>query len=632
MVPPAPSSQTVRFAQFEVDLRAGELRKQGRRLRLQEQPLRVLAMLVDRAGELVTREELQQKLWPADTFVDFDHGLNSAVARLRDTLSDSAERPKYIETVARRGYRFIGRLEEGGGETEARQVLHSGGGVKDRPRATTWKWARWGSLLAAIVVTASASTAYFLRHSAHSEALGKPIDSVAVLPFENAAASSDTDYLADGITQSAIDRLSRLGNLRVISLGSVLRYRGRRDDPRQIGSDLGVRSVMLGKIDFHGDRMEVMAELVDTTDGRHIWGEQYDRKVSDIMSVQEDIAREIATKLEVRLSNQQEKVLQRRYTQDFEAYEIYLRGRYYWNRRSQEDLKRGIAYFQQAIERDPENALAYAGLADSYFVRAISGALPSSEAMPKAKAAAQKALELDDSLAEAHTSLAQITANYEWNWDKAESEYRKAIELNPSYSTGHHYYATFLMAMGRHAEALREMKRAEALDPLSPIIATFVAQAYYYAGENDEAIKRYGQVLSSDPEFQVARSFLIHSLEQAGRFDEAVAQRKIVAAQAGRGSDGTGELDRAYRAAGPGGYWNEVLRQVHRGREAGPGSDLDIAAIYSKLGNREQAFDLLERAYGERNMWLMNLKVDPRFDSLRADPRFDTLLRRIGLA
>jgi tetratricopeptide (TPR) repeat protein len=388
---------------------------------------------------------------------------------------------------------------------------------------------------------------------------------------------------------------------------------------------------MIGRIDFRGDHMIVLAELVNTSDGTHIWGEQYDRKVSDIMSVQEDISREIATKLETRLSTQQEKLLRKRYSQDFEAYQIYLRGRFYWNRRSQKDLQRGIAYFEQAIERDPTNALAYAGLADSYFVRAISGALPTGDTMLKAKAAALKALELDDSLAEAHTSLAQVTANYEWNWDKAESEYKKAIELNPSYSTGHHYYATFLMAMGRHAEALEEMKKAEALDPLSPIIATFIGKAYYYAGNNDEAIKRYEKVLDSDPEFQVARSFLIHSLEQAGRFDEAVAQTKIVAAQAGRGLDDAAELDRAYRATGATGYWKEILRQVQGGKDPGAGSDLDIAAIYIKLGNKERAFELLERAYAERNMWLMNLKVDPRFDDLRSDRRYESILRRVGL-
>jgi TolB-like protein/DNA-binding winged helix-turn-helix (wHTH) protein/Tfp pilus assembly protein PilF len=632
MLPATPSPGVVRFALFEVHFRAGELLKDGRRIRLQEQPFQVLAMLLEHPGEVVTRTELQQKLWPADTFVDFDHGMNSAVARLREALNDSAERPKYIETVARRGYRFIGQLEP----VRNPPAAALGAPIPERslvtqPPRLPRNWKKWVPLLAALGLLVFGTRGFYWRRPGRSQAGNKAIDSVAVLPFKNAAASPDQEFLADGITQSAIDHLSRLGNLKVISLGSVLRYRGRQDDVRKIGNDLGVGSVMIGRIDFRGEHMIVMAELVNTSDGTHIWGEQYDRKVSDIMSVQEDISREIATKLEVRLSTQQEKLLRKRYSQDFEAYQIYLRGRFYWNRRSQQDLQRGIAYFEQAIERDPTNALAYAGLADSYFVRAISGALPTGEAMPKAKAAALKALELDDSLAEAHTSLAQVTANYEWNWDKAESEYKKAIMLNPSYSTGHHYYATFLMAMGRHAEALEEMKKAEVLDPLSPIIATFIGKAYYYAGNNNEAIKRYEKVLDSDPEFQVARSFLIHSLEQAGRFDEAVAQTKIVAAQTGRGSDGAAALDRACRAAGAQGYWKEILRQVQLGKDPGPGSDLDIAAIYTKLGNKERAFDLLERAYAERNMRLMNLKVDPRFENLHSDGRYESLLRRVGL-
>lgn len=628
----SPFPQIARFAQFEVDFRAGELSKEGHRIRLQEQPLQVLAMLLEHPGKVVTREELRQKLWPSDTFVDFDHGLNSAVARLREALNDSAQRPKYVETLARRGYRFIGQLEETDQAPAAVEEIPGHNAQQEQLQPADRKWSRWLLAFAGIGSLVLVSSVYFLRHPAGSKAASKSIDSVAVLPFENAASSPDTDYLADGVTQSAIDHLSRLGNLRVISLGSVMRYRGRRDDSKQIGHDLGVRSVMTGKIDFRGDRMIVMAELVDTSDGAHIWGEQYNRKVSDIMSVQEDIAREIATKLEVRLSTQQERVLRQRNTQDFEAYQMYLRGRYYWNRRSQEDLQRGIAYFEQATERDPNNALAYAGLADSYFVRSISGAVPTVDGMSKAKAAALRALELDDSLAEAHTSLAQIAANYEWNWGKAESEYKKAIELNPNYSTGHHYYATFLMGMGRHREALEEMRRAQELDPLSPSIATFIARAYYYAGQNDEAIDQYRQVLKSDPAFPMARSFLIHALEQAGRFDEAVAQEKIEAAQSGRSQDQAEALDRAYRAKGASGYWKEVLRQVQHGKDPGAGSDLDVAAIYAKLGDKDGAFELLERAFTQRNMWLMNLKADPRFDSLRSDGRFESLLRRIGLA
>jgi TolB-like protein/DNA-binding winged helix-turn-helix (wHTH) protein/thioredoxin-like negative regulator of GroEL len=626
------SSQPARFARFEVHFRAGELRKEGRKIRLQQQPFQVLVMLLESPGGVVTREELQRKLWPADTFVDFDHGLNSAVARLREALNDSAEDPKYIETVARRGYRFIGRLEEAVSATNAAQdALPRKTASRLRLHPLAPKWQKWASPLAGFILLVFVSGIYFLRNLARPLDVNKTIDSVAVLPFENAASSPETDFLADGITQSAIDHLSRLGNLKVISMGSISRYRGRQDDPKQIGHDLGVRSVMTGKIVFHADRMVVMAELVDTSDGTHIWGEQYDRKVSDIMSLQEDIASEIATKLESRLSRQQEKLLRKRYTQDFEAYEIYLRGRYYWNRRSQADLQRGIAYFQQAIERDPKNALAYAGLADSYFVRAISGALPTGDAMAKAKAAALKALELDESLPEAHTSLAQISANYEWNWSKAESEYKRAIELNPNYSTGHHYYATFLMGMGRPTEALEEMKRAQELDPLSPIIATFIGKAYYYAGNNEEAIKQYQKALDLDPSFPVARSFLIHSLEQAGRFQEAVAQSKIEAAQSGRSPDQAAACDRAFRVAGASGYWKEVLRQRQGGADPGPGSDLDTAAVYANLGDKEEAFSLLNRAFDQHNMWLMNLKVDPRWDSLRSDARFQSLLVRVGL-
>jgi len=629
---PAANSKRFRFAPFEVDLRAGEMHKEGRRIRLQEQPLQVLSLLLEQPNEVVTRDELRQTLWPDDTFVDFDHGLNSAVARLREALNDSADRPKYIETVARRGYRFIGKLEQVAPSQSAAEKspeVIASPPIQAQP-ASKRRAATPILVLTSLLVLLGAAV-YLLRQPSRSIAGKRTIDSLAVLPFENAAPNPDTDFLAEGITQSAIDHLSRLGNLKVISMGSVLRYRGHQSDPKQIGRDLGVRSVMTGKIAFHGDRMVLLAELVDASDGTHIWGEQYDRSVSDIMNVQEDIASEIASKLESRLSLQQQQALRKRYTRDFEAYEIYLRGRYYWNRRAQVDLERGIAYFQQAIERDPNNALAYAGLADSYFVRAISGAVPAQEAMPKAKAAALKALELDDSLPEAHTSLAQISANYEWNWSKAESEYRRAIELNPNYSTGHHYYATFLMGVGRHAEAMEQMRRAQELDPLSPIIATFVGRAYFYAGQNDQAIGQYRKVLESDPSFPVARSFLIISLEQAGRFEEAATESKIEAAQMGRSTDQAEARERAYRSGGPEGYWKERIRQIRGEGDSAPGSDLDTAAIYARLGDKDEAFSLLDRAFAQHNMWLMNLRADPRFDGLRSDPRYQDLLGRTGL-
>ena len=633
-MPPASSlPRVIRFASFEADFRAGELRKEGRRIRLQEQPLQVLAMLVERPHDVVTREELQQTLWPADTFVDFDHGLNSAVARLRDALCDSAERPKYIETVARRGYRFIAKLEQAPEIVPAISEAVAAVPIDVPTPSAAAGQLTWRPLIAvlALGVAVLAIIAYVFPRPTRSLSVNKTIDSIAVLPFENAAADPETGFLADGITQSAIDHLSRLGNIKVISMQSVSRYREKQTDPRQVGHELGVRSVMTGRIAFHGDRMAVMAELVDASDGTHIWGKQYDRKVSDIMNLQEEIASDIAGRLESRLSVQQEQTLRKRYAKDFETYQIYLRGRYYWNRRSQADLQRGIAYFQQALERDPNNALAYAGLADSYFVRAISGAVPTAEAMPKAKEAALKALELDDSLAEAHTSLAQISANYEWNWSKAEAEYKRAINLNPNYSTGHHYYASFLMAMGRHSEAMEELGRAQELDPLSPIIATFFGKAYFYAGQNEEAIRQYRKVLESDPSFPVARSFLIGSLEQAGRFDEAVQELRIEAAQEGRSPQRADARKRAFRKEGPRGYWKESLRQIQAGAIPGPGSDLDTAAVYAKLEDKDTTFALLDAACDQRNMWLMNIRVDPRFESLRSDSRYQQLLRRIGL-
>jgi len=636
MARPGSSNSTIRFARFAVDLRAGELRKEDRRIRLQEQPFQVLALLLERQGDAVSREELRQKLWPTDTFVDFDHGLNSAVARLRGALNDSADSPKYIETVGRRGYRFIGKVDQQSGPltavSEASELVSVG---VNRPPARARRkllLAFAGMGAAAVVIT---SGIYVASIGTRSRPLSKSIHSIAVLPFEMTAANPETELLADGITESTIDHLSKLSDLKVISLRSVLRYQGRRAEPKQIGQDLGVQSVMIGKIDFRGARMVVLAELIDTSDGTHIWGEQYDRKVSDVLSVQENIAREIANKLEVRLSTQQAKMLTKRYTQNVEAWQTYLLARYYWNQRSPENLRRSVTYFQQSLDQDPSNALAYAGLADSYFVLAVSGNMSPPEAIAKARVAAQKALQLDDSLAEAHTSIAQITATHDHDWKTAEREYKRALELRPSYSTGHHYYATFLMSMGRHAEALQEMEQAQKLDPLSPIIATFIGRAYYFAGRNQDSIDQYMKILASDPNFLVARTYLILSEEQAGDIGEALLQAQTFASQIGVGDSRIRELRLAWQADGERGYWKGMLRQrlSHPSGSGGRSStsDLELAAIYTRLGDKEHAFPLLERAFEEHDLYILNLKVDPQWRKLHGDARYDDLLRRLRL-
>lgn len=415
-------------------------------------------------------------------------------------------------------------------------------------------------------------------------------------------------------------------------MGSVLPYRGRQVSPQEIGGKLGVRRIMIGKIVIQHERMIVLAELINTADGTHVWGEQYNRKLTDIISVQEDIATEIAAKLQIGGTEAQQKLFRKRYTDDFEAYKLYIRGRYYWNKRDVPDLRRGLSYFQQAIDRDPTYALAYAGLADAYFVECAAGALPARDGFPKAKAAASRALELDDSLAEAHASLAHIYFDYDWNWPEAEAEYKKAIALGPNYSIAHYFYGTFLLAMARNTEAFAELRRAQELDPLSPMIATFIGQGYYYSRNNREAITQFRKVIQSNPGFPVAPNFLVETLERAGLFEEALAQ--MAADNPPTKQDASlAALHRAYQTGGAQGYLQESIRQIRLDPhgEAG-GLSGGSAALYAVAGDKDQAVTMLERAYDRHELWLVYLKVDPIWDSLRTDPRFQNLLHRVGLA
>jgi adenylate cyclase len=389
---------------------------------------------------------------------------------------------------------------------------------------------------------------------------------------------------------------------------------------------------MIGKIVIQHGRMIVLAELINTANGTHIWGEQYNRKLADVISVQEDIATEIAAKLQIGVTEEQQKLFRKRYTEDFEAYKLYIRGRYYWNKRDVPDLQRGLSYFQQAIDRDPTYALAYAGLADAYFVECAAGAVPAREGFPKAKAAALTALELDDSLAEAHASLAHVYFDYDWNWVEAEAEYKKAIALGPSYSIAHYFYGTFLLAMARNSEAFAELRRAEELDPLSPMIATFIGKGYYYSRNSGEAIAQYRKVIQSNPGFPVAPNFLVETLERTGLFEQALGQIEGSDSNAKQDPDAHA-LRRAYQSGGARGYLQERIRQIRLDPhgEAG-GLSGGSAALYAVLGDKDQAFNMLERAYDRRELWLVYLKVDPAWDSLRTDPRFQNLLHRVGLA
>ena len=462
---------------------------------------------------------------------------------------------------------------------------------------------------------------------------GRAIDSLAILPFQNASGDPDTEYLSEGITETIINSLSQLPKLRVVPRTTVFRYKGREVDPQVVGRELDTRAVVAGRVLQRGDTLIIRAELVDVANESQIWGAQYNRKLSDIFSVQEEIAKEISEKLRLRLTSHERKRLTKRYTQNAEAYQLYLKGRYHWNRRTEEGLKKGIQYFEQAIAKDPGYALAYAGLADCNALYGCGGyaGLAEREAMSKASAAAGTAREIDDTLAEAHTSVAFVKFRFEWNWPEAEREFKRAIELNPKYPTARHWYSTYLMAMGRSEEAFAEIKRAQELDPLSLTISAGVGRLLGVARQYDRAIEQLQKTIEMDPNFVRARFDLGLMYAESGRYDEALAEFQSAISISGSTIEILPALGFTYGLAGKRTEALKVLEELNEQSKRRHVSAFLIAVVYIGLGEKNQALDWLEKAREEHNNSLPFLNVDPLFDSLRSDPRFQDLLRRIGL-
>jgi len=460
----------------------------------------------------------------------------------------------------------------------------------------------------------------------------RSVDSLAVLPFENASADPNTEYLSDGITESIINSLSPLPKLKVMARSTVFRYKGRAVDPQEAGRELGVRAVLTGRVLQLGDRLVIKAELVDAADGAQLWGEQYNRQLTDILQVQEEIAREISEKLRLRLSGEEKKRLAKRHTENTEAYQLYLKGRYYWNKRTEEGLRRGMAYFQQAIGKDPAYALAYAGLADCYRLLSSYSVLPSKESGPRAKAAALKALEIDDHLAEAHTSLAYIQFTYDWDLPEAERGFRRALELNSNYATAHQWYSLYLRTMGRFDEAWAEIKRAQELDPLSLIISATAALHFYYTRQSERMMEQARQTIELEPSSHITQGVLGLAYELQGKYEEAIAEYHRAIPLSGGDPEVPTQIARTYAMSGRREEAERVLGEVLQLSQQRYVSPYDIALIYASLGERDQAFAWLEKAYEDRVTMLPGLKVDPRMDNLRADPRFQDLLQRLGFA
>jgi serine/threonine protein kinase/tetratricopeptide (TPR) repeat protein len=476
----------------------------------------------------------------------------------------------------------------------------------------------------AILIISIVGVAYFSFVRSSNAA----IDSIAVLPFTNITVDPSTEYLSDGITESIINSLSRLPRMRVMARSTVFSYKGQQVDPRKVGRDLGVDAVLMGRVNQRGDTLIIQADLVNVADGSQLWGEQYNRKFADIFAVQEEIAREVSDKLRLRLSGEQKQQLAKRYTENTEAYQLYLKGRYYWNKRTEETLKQAIEYFNQAIALDPSYALAYAGVADCYHILPFYSDLQAKDLCPKARAAAIKALEIDDTLAEAHAALAMVKWDYDWDFAGAEREFKQALELNPNYASVHQWYAEYLATMGRHEEAIAEAKRAREIDPLSLIINTVEGFIFYLARKYDLAIEKLRKTLEMDPNFARAHLYLGQAYVEKRRYEEAIAEFQKAATLSGNSPETLALLGYANAVSGKKSEAQKIVKELSERRYTSP---YWMAVVHTSLNEKDQALARLEDAYESRYLWLVFFNVDPKFDSLRSDPRFAELVRRVGL-
>ena len=460
----------------------------------------------------------------------------------------------------------------------------------------------------------------------------KTIDSVAVLPLQNVGGSADTEYFADGVTESIINNLSQLPKLRVIARSTVFRYKGKEFEAERIGRELSVRTLLTGRIVQRGDNLSIQVELVQASDGAQLWGERYSRPIAAITALEAEIAGEISAKLKLKLTGEDKRRLAKRHTIDPEAYQLYLKGRFFWNKRVPDAIMKSIPFFEQAIERDPGYALAFSGLADSYSLLSTAGIDDPLVVFPRAKAAAIKALELDNRLAEAHASLAIVKIYFDWDWDAVEQEADRANQLNPNYPTLHHWISIYWCARSRFDKALEEIRLAQELDPLSLIINTHHGWVHYFAGRYDEAIEQYKRTLEMEPNFAMARFLLGGTYLQQRHYDAAIASLQQAIELTRRGStEMVAALGHAFGMAGRRDEAQAILAELMSRSEQRYVSPFDIATVHVGLGDTDQSFEWLERAYQGRSQWMVGLAVDPRLDSIRCDARFESFLRRLKL-
>src|SRR5712692_10325495 len=589
-----PTRRVYEFGDFRVDPAERLLLRNGDTVPLTPKVFDTLVALVEKSGHVVAKDELMNQVWP-DSFVE-ESNLTQNIFILRKVLGEDSDGRPFIETVPKRGYRFVASVRE----------------VSDDDNDLV----RENRIGPHVIPKASGPD--------------DVLNSLAVLPLANVSANPDAEYLSDGITESIINSLSQLPQLRVMARSTVFRYKGKEIDPQEVGQRLGVRAVLVGRVLQISDSLIVRTELVDVANGWQLWGEQYNRKLADILALQEDIAREISEKLKIKLTGEDKKRLAKRYTENSEAYRLYLRGRYYWNKYTKEGLTKAVEFFNQSIELDPNYALAYAGLADAYY-RLSSAYLPPKEAMPKARTAAMKAVEIDDTLPEAHASLGLIKMYHDWDFSGAEREYNRAIELDPHSPLGYHRLSSCVQLTERFDESLASIKRALELDPLSLLVSSLLAFNLYVSRQYDKSIEQYQKVLDMDPNYLQARLGIGLPYEQKGMYEEAIAafkEARILSDDLA--SEALASLGCAYAVSGQIGEAENVLANLKERSKGDYVSPYSIAKIYVGLGEKDLAFEWLQRAYDERSEYLIWLRIDPRLDRIREDARYRKLMQRVG--
>ncbi|HET7106809.1 MAG TPA: winged helix-turn-helix domain-containing protein [Candidatus Acidoferrum sp.] len=645
-------ARIVRFATFEVDLQSGELRKNGLKLKLHGQPFAVLAMLLERPGELVSREQLRERLWPTDTFVDFDHGVNTAINRLRESLGDSADNPRFVETLPRRGYRFIGSVEPSAPAPQTSLTVNPA--VPETPPAPAEpprKYKKLAWILAPVafwglLIAANRADLFHLLSGRQPRAT---IQSIAVLPLVNLSNDASQDYFADGMTEALTTDLGKISALRVISRTSVMQYKGTKKPLPEIARELQVDALVEGAVSRSGNHMRITANLVQASPEKHLWAETYENEVGDILTVQTQVAQAVAKEIQVKLTPAEEKLLSKARHVNPEAHDDYLKGRYLCNTDTREGLDKAIPYFQHAIQEAPDDPLGYAGLAECYSIWAWAGDLFPNDLtprdfLPRERDAALKALQLDPNLAEAHTSLANVRMVLEWDWAGAEAEFKRAIELNPSSAAAHTWYAHYLVAVGRPDEGVAEARKSLELDPLSQFTRDFAEWACYLARRYDLAIQLSRKSVDLTTESPWAHFDLAQTYEHTGQSGEAIQKYLKAEELFGMSSERLTALRKAYQYSDAKGYWSksmELCRQAFRqprklATMSGFGhcdymQNVDLAAIQVRLGEYDAAFAYLEKAYTNHDGYILYLNANAIWDPIRSDPRFRDLIRRLGL-